>query len=53
MLCQRDVKFNIFQVFLYFRIYLEILYVSSEIFSGVYLITKQNFRKVKIIRLES
>ena len=34
-----------------FRLSLEILYVSSEIFSGVNLITKQNFHRVTILRL--
>ena len=34
-----------------FRLFLEILYVSSEIFYGVNLITKQNFHRVTILRL--
>ena len=34
-----------------FRLFLEILYVSSEIFCGVNLITKQNFHRVTILRL--
>ena len=31
-----------------FRLFLEILYVSSDIFSGINLITKQNFHRVTI-----